>query len=168
MWDVMASALAANPAATPWSQAILRLLAACLLGGAVGLERELHHKVAGLRTHMLVSVGACLFCILTFEILALAAQKGGSATRTDPIRLIEAVTAGIAFLAAGSIIRARGRVTGLTTGAELWVAGAVGLGCGIGQLKLAGFATALVLVVLVAIRWLERLGPKRDERDGGA
>jgi putative Mg2+ transporter-C (MgtC) family protein len=147
--------LTALPQATPWAVAILRLMAACLCGGLIGLERELRAKPAGLRTHIAVAVGACLFCLLTFELMQQAVAVRGDLARTDPVRVIEAVTAGVAFLAAGTIISSGRRVSGLTTGAGLWVAGAIGVACGIGQLPLAGFATLLMLAVLALLGRLE-------------
>lgn len=127
--------------------ALVRLLFAALLGAAIGLERELHASAAGLRTHIIVSMAACLFTLIAAEIMA---QEFPGATRlqTDPLRLIEAVTAGVAFLAAGSIITSGGKVTGLTTGAGMWMAGAIGLACGSGLLPLAIMATVLSILVL--------------------
>jgi len=164
MIEDIANRLGQAPLATDWSSSVFRLLAAALLGGAIGLERELLRKPAGLRTHILVALGACLFCLLTFEIMVAARSEGDAQTSTDPIRIIEAVTAGVAFLAAGTIFTSGGSVTGLTTGAGMWMAGAIGVACGIGQLMLALLATVIVLVVLVAVRWLERLA-NRPEGD---
>jgi putative Mg2+ transporter-C (MgtC) family protein len=125
----------------------------------------MREKPAGLRTHMTVAVGACLFCLLTFELMHQGEVMRGDSARTDPIRVIEAVTAGVAFLAAGTILTNRRNVSGLTTGAGLWVAGAIGVACGIGQLPMAAFVTLLLLVVLVGIRWLEAVGPTKAPRD---
>lgn len=132
----------------------LRLAAAVILGGLIGWEREARDKPAGLRTHILIALAACLFTLLSFELIE-AANGGQPALRVDPLRLVEAVTAGVAFLAAGSIITARGSVEGLTTGAGMWLAGAIGLACGAGSLALAGLATAIALVVLALLRLLE-------------
>src|SRR5690606_36360788 len=114
---------------------VLRLLAAAVLGGIVGFERELHARNAGLRTHMLISVAACLFALVGLELMAIA-EAAGDEAKADPLRLIEAVTAGVAFLVAGSIISSGGRVQGLTTGAGMWLSGATGLACGTGHLAL--------------------------------
>ena len=108
-----------------------------------------------MRTHILVAVAACLFVIVGQELAAL--EYGDGVKRVDPLRMIEAVTAGVAFLAAGLIFTANGKVRNVTTGTSLWLAGAVGLGCGAGQMALAGMATAIVVVVLILLRWLERL-----------
>ncbi|MFP3382462.1 MULTISPECIES: MgtC/SapB family protein [Tritonibacter] len=134
--------------------AFARLLAASVLAALVGLERELQDKPAGLRTHILVSVAACLFVVLGREIAAL--DFGAEAQRNDPLRMIEAVTAGVAFLAAGLIFTSGDRVRNVTTGASLWLVGAIGLGCGAGQMPLAAMATAIVLTVLFLLRHVEK------------
>jgi putative Mg2+ transporter-C (MgtC) family protein len=156
--------LAATTTATPWPAALVRLVAACVLGGLIGFEREWHRKPAGLRTHIMVATGACLFALLTFEILALSAS-GGSQVRADPVRLISAIATGLGFLGAGTILATEGHVRGLTTAAGLWVAGAIGVACGIGQILLGATVTLLVLAVLVVLRWLETLWPKKEDRD---
>lgn len=135
--------------------AATRLAAALVLGGVIGLEREIRDKPAGLRTNMLVSMAACLF-ILISQQLASSSFANSDALRVDPLRLIEAVTAGVAFLAAGMIFRSDDRIHNATTGASIWLAGAVGLACGAGQIPLAAMATALVLAVLMILRWLEK------------
>jgi len=138
----------------PAPVALARLLAASAFAALVGLEREMLDKPAGLRTHILVAVAACLFVVLGREIAAL--DFGAEAQRNDPLRMIEAVTAGVAFLAAGLIFTAGDRVRNVTTGASLWLAGAIGLGCGAGQMPLAAMATAIVLTVLFVLRHVER------------
>ncbi|MGH8188663.1 MAG: MgtC/SapB family protein [Steroidobacteraceae bacterium] len=122
--DILDS-LAGEPTRIAALDAFLRLLAAVIVGGAVGFDRELRNKPAGLRTHILISPAAALFTLITFELHqeVLIANERGTA---DPIRIIEAVTAGVAFLAAGAIIQSRGNVHGLTTGANMWLAGALG------------------------------------------
>ncbi|MEX5726975.1 putative Mg2+ transporter-C (MgtC) family protein [Rhodovulum iodosum] len=132
----------------------LRLSAAVILGGLIGWEREARDKPAGLRTHMLIALAACLFTLLAFELMQ-STEGDNPALRVDPLRLVEAVTAGVAFLAAGTIITGRGGVRGLTTGAGMWLAGAIGLACGAGSLALAALATAIALVVLALLRLLE-------------
>lgn len=143
--------------------AALRMLAALLMGGAIGWEREMHTKPAGLRTHMMVALAACLFTILALDLVVLE-TSAPMQVEADPISLVQAITAGVAFLAAGTIITARGHVRGLTTGAGLWLAGAIGLACGLGELALAGLATLLALAVLWIIRRLEdRIGTRDDD-----
>lgn len=125
----------------------IRLLIAALLGAMIGFEREFNTAEAGLRTHILVSVAAALFTILAFEIFhAIEASNG---TQADPIRAVEAVTAGIAFLGAGAIFRSGAGIQGLTTGAGMWLAGAVGLATALGY-YLVGFGVALLAVVVLA------------------
>ncbi|MAY30741.1 MAG: magnesium transporter MgtC [Aurantimonas sp.] len=138
-----------------WSKEIeqaIRLLAAACLAGIVGYERERGDKPAGLRTHMLVGIGACLFTLLMVELVDRFQQDG---VQADPIRIVEAITAGIAFLAAGAIIQSRGEVRGLTTGASLWVGGAVGLASGLGEYILAVMAVVLTLIILRLLRLVE-------------
>lgn len=127
-----------------------RMAFATFLGFFIGIDREYLNRPAGLRTHMLVSLAASAFTIITFELMA--RFEGSGMVNADPIRVIEAVTSGVAFLAAGSIIQARAKVHGLTTGAGLWLAGAVGTACGAGALATAILATVLGIVVLIALR----------------
>ena len=141
--------------AVPPSVAFARLLAAIFLAACIGFERERRGKPAGLRTHILVSVAACLFVILGRELAAM--EFGGDEQRNDPLRMIEAVTAGVAFLAAGIIFTSGGEVRNITTGASMWLAGAVGLACGAGEVLLALMATALVVIILSGLRQIERL-----------
>jgi putative Mg2+ transporter-C (MgtC) family protein len=149
--QLIAAELAASFTATPPGVAAIRLTAAVILGGIIGIEREVHSVGAGLRTHILVALAACLFALIAYEMLA--HQTGD---KSDPLRLIEAVTAGVAFLAAGSIITSGGKVKGLTTGAGMWMAGAVGLACGTGSLALAALATIIAVIVLWMFKRLSR------------
>lgn len=142
--------------------ALSRLGAALLCGGLIGLDREMHRRPAGLRTHMLVALASSLFTILTFEIVA-AVDMQGEALGVDPVRVVEALTAGVAFLAAGTILVNKGDVKGLTTGASLWLAGAAGLATGMGLYWLAYAVTVAALIVLIVMelakigvdRWIE-------------
>ena len=137
----------------PW-EVFLRLSIAILVGAAVGWDREKRNKPAGLRTHILVSLAAALFTVITFELHAEVSRMAQEVT-ADPIRIIEAVTSGVAFLAAGAIIRGRGGVQGLTTGANMWLAGALGVACGSGYYTIAGIATVFAILVLVVLARLE-------------
>lgn len=128
----------------------IRLMIAAICGAAIGFEREIRTAEAGLRTHILVSVAAALFTILAFEIYHTLETVQGS--QADPIRAVEAVTAGIAFLGAGAIFRSGASVQGLTTGAGMWMAGAVGVTCALGYYVLAAGATVLAVLVLAALR----------------
>ncbi len=151
------------------SAVVIRLASAAFLGLVIGLDREFREVPAGLRTHMLVSLAAATFAILAFEIVERATAEGVS--NPDPVRIIEAVTAGVAFLAAGTIIRGGGRIHGLTTGAAMWLAGAVGLACGVGAFFIALVATVFGMTILTAIRWVERVASLKskdgDISDGG-
>lgn len=129
----------------------IRLLIAAALGAMIGFEREWNTAEAGLRTHILVAVAAALFTILAFEIFHTIGDRGGE-TRADPIRAVEAVTAGIAFLGAGAIFRSGGNVQGLTTGAGMWLAGAVGLTTALGHYLVAFGVALLAVLVLAALR----------------
>lgn len=141
-----------QPSLAELTNQTIRLVAALALTGALGYERERHDHAAGLRTHMLVGIGSALFTLL---MIILIGHFEAQTSRADPIRIVEAITSGVAFLAAGVIIQARGQVKGLTTGASLWLAGAIGLGCGLGEFYLATIATILTLVVLRLMKFLE-------------
>lgn len=129
----------------------IRLLIAALLGAMIGFEREINTAEAGLRTHILVSVAAALFTILAFEIFH-TIEPGSSGPQADPIRAVEAVTAGIAFLGAGAIFRSGNDVRGLTTGAGMWLAGAVGLATALGYYVIAFGVALLAVLVLATLR----------------
>ena len=133
------------------SVAILRLLLALVLGAVIGWERERSSRPAGLRTHMLISMAAALFTVIATELTHMRADQDAS-LQIDPLRLIEAVTAGVAFLAAGSIITKGANVRGITTGASMWLDGAIGLSCGTGNGTLAAIAAGFGLMVLSLIR----------------
>ncbi len=142
----------------PLQVVVLRMVAAMVMGGLIGFEREARNRPAGLRTHISISLAACLFTLIAFEMLAMPEPADSEGRlRIDPLRLIEAVTSGVAFLAAGSIITSGGKVKGLTTGASMWLAGAVGLACGSGNLVLGAIAVALTLIVLAVLRWMKHL-----------
>lgn len=144
------------------SAVIIRLAAAAVFGLIIGLDREYRNVPAGLRTHMLVSLAAATFAILAFEIVESAKAEG--VTNPDPVRIIEAVTAGVAFLAAGTIIRGNHGIQGLTTGAAMWLAGAVGLACGIGAFFVAVVATGFGMAILTLIRWVEHAADLKSNR----
>jgi putative Mg2+ transporter-C (MgtC) family protein len=136
-----------------------RLALALLFGALIGFEREWKARPAGLRTHVLVCVAAATYAILTIEIThaPLFVDFGSTETvQMDPLRVVEAVTAGVAFLAAGAVIVSRGKVHGLTTGAGMWLAGAIGVCAGLGLWQVAGLATLLVIFVLALMRGVER------------
>lgn len=149
---------------TPQHIILLRLLIAAILGAAIGYEREAQKEPAGLRTHILIAMAAALFTTLAFEIYR-TALEGGS-TNPDPVRAVEAVTAGIAFLGAGAIFQQRGNVQGLTTGAGMWLAGAVGVAAALGYYLIALAVALFAVVVLAALRaFAHRVVGKRDKAD---
>ncbi|HEY1286994.1 MAG TPA: MgtC/SapB family protein [Burkholderiales bacterium] len=134
---------------------VLRLTAAALLGGAVGLERERLEWVAGLRTHMLVCLSAALVMIVS--AYGFADILDGQHVVLDPSRIAAQVVSGIGFLGAGTILFLRHKVIrGLTTAASLWTVAAIGLAVGGGLYLAAAVATALVLVILALVKPLER------------
>ena len=130
-----------------------RLLLASLLGGVIGIEREVSGKPAGLRTNLLICVGSALFTALSIEVAALGGDPG---IRSDPGRIAAQIVSGIGFLGAGSILHSRGRITGLTTAATIWVVAAVGMAVGARAYVAAVGTTALVVLSLVLLVRLER------------
>jgi len=153
----------AHPTYTSFPVIAARLLLAAAFGAAIGFEREWRNRPAGLRTHVLVCVAAATFAILTIEIVHAPMFVVEGATY-DPLRVVEAVTAGVAFLAAGVVIFTKGEVHGLTTGAGMWLAGAIGVASGLGLWQVALFSTVLTLVVLVLLYAFEsRLQMNRND-----
>ena len=143
-----------HPTYTSFPVVAARMLLAALFGAIIGFEREWRNRPAGLRTHILICVAAATFAILTVEIVhapMFHEPMLGEDVKVDPIRIVEAVTAGVAFLAAGVVIFTRGQVHGLTTGAGMWLAGAIGVACGLGLWQIALFVTLLALMVLVLL-----------------
>lgn len=128
-----------------------RLVLAAALGGAVGIERELEGKPAGFRTNLLICVGAALLTELSVLVYQMAGPEAGA----DPARIAAQIVSGIGFLGAGTIIQARGSVSGLTTAATLWVVAAIGIAVGAGAWGEAIGATALVIGALVLLGRLE-------------
>ena len=125
---------------------ILRLLIATFLGAVIGFEREYHAKEAGIRTHLLVALGACLFMILS--VYGFDFMLDRDHVSFDPSRIASQVVTGIGFIGAGTIILQKQMVRGLTTAAGLWVTAAIGLACGNGMYVIAIVTTAIVLVSL--------------------
>jgi putative Mg2+ transporter-C (MgtC) family protein len=147
-----------------WGEVLLRVVLAGALGGAVGAERELREREAGLRTHMLVAVGAALFTIVSAYAWSdfSFSQRGG--ITFDPTRIAAQIVTGIGFLGAGAIIRQGLSVRGLTTAASLWVVAAIGMASGAGYYSAAVITTVVVLISLwplriLAHRMFERIRP---------
>lgn len=153
-----------EPTELPLQVVFARLGLSALLGAVIGYERGVRTGTAGIRTHILISVAATLFTILAFEIYERALSGGSSSP--DPIRSIEAVTAGIAFLGAGAIFRGGGSVQGLTTGAGMWLAGAVGIAVALGFYHVALAVAVLALVVLAVLRAFSHKVAAQGENSG--
>lgn len=128
------------------SSELLRLLVAAVLGGIIGLERQLRHKPAGLRTNMFICFGAAMFTILSRKL---------AGTESDSARIAAQIIPGIGFIGAGSILHSRGSVTGLTTASTLFVVAGIGMAVGGGLFLTAMFATALILLALAVLGKLE-------------
>src|SRR6266403_5109726 len=133
---------------TVLTSTLARLSLAAVLGGVIGLERQLRHKPAGLRTNLFICFGAAMFTVLSSE---LAGSLGG-----DHTRVAAQIIPGIGFIGAGSILHARGSVVGLTTAATLFVVASVGMAAGGGLYLTAIFATGVILLALFALGHLER------------
>ena len=144
-----------------WPEVLLRIFVAAALGGAIGLERELRERQAGLRTHLVVSVGAALFTLVS--AYGFHSFEG----KVDPTRIAAQIVSGIGFLGAGAIIRQGLSVRGLTTAASLWLVAAIGMASGAGYWDGALIATLGALLTLgplriVAFRILSRYRPQHD------
>jgi putative Mg2+ transporter-C (MgtC) family protein len=127
------------------SRTLARLMLAAILGGIIGLERELKHRPAGLRTNMFICFGAAMFTVISLEL-------GGA---NDATRIASQIIPGIGFIGAGSILRDKGGVTGLTTAATIFVVASIGMACGGGLYLPAVFATMLLLLALLILGALE-------------
>lgn len=147
-------------ASVEWTDAAARMCVAALAGATLGWEREARSKPAGLRTHMLVALGAALFVLLALELndeyLAKAAAGVNTApVQLDAMRVLGGIIGGIGFLGAGAIIESRGDVRGLTTAAGIWLVAAIGAACGLGYYRMAFIAVGLALAVLLAVGLIE-------------
>ena len=145
-----------------WSEELWRVVVAAGLGGAVGLERELREREAGFRTHLLVSVGSCLFTLVS--AYGFSEFRGAS---VDPTRIAAQIVTGIGFLGAGAIIRQGLAVRGLTTAATLWVVAAIGLTTGAGYYSAAVITTLIALVSLWPLRTASHLVMVRFRPESG-
>jgi putative Mg2+ transporter-C (MgtC) family protein len=132
---------------------LLRLLLAAGLGAAIGIERELHRKPAGLRTNMLIALGAALLTIVSIQL----ARQGGT-----PDRIAAQIITGVGFLGAGAIMRNDGSVHGLTTAATIWVNAGVGMAAGAGEYAIASMATVVTLLVLAVLPPVEAYFDRRS------
>jgi putative Mg2+ transporter-C (MgtC) family protein len=137
----------------PPIQLMMRLLLAAGLGGAIGLEREIHKRPAGLRTNILIAVGSALFTALSIEI----ARSGGT-----PDRIAAQIVTGVGFLGAGAIMRSGRSIHGMTTAATIWVNAAVGMAAGAGEFLMATMTTVITLIVLAALPPIEAYFDQRS------
>lgn len=129
----------------------LQLFTAALLGMLLGTERSLAGKVAGMRTYGLVSMGACLFIVVSLSVVG----ELSALASVDPLRVFEAVVTGVGFIGAGIIFLRGALLSGLTTAAGLWVAAGIGVAVGYGLYALAVFATLLTIFVFTAMWFIE-------------
>jgi putative Mg2+ transporter-C (MgtC) family protein len=143
------------------TQIILRLVLSVFLGGLIGLERQLHRRTAGLRTHILVCLGSCLIMLTSLYVFDIYKDK----VPLDPARIAAGVITGIGFLGAGTIIREREGVKGLTTAASLWVVAGIGLAIGIGLYKAAVVSAILAFIVLFFLRYVEGMMFCNEEKE---
>lgn len=152
-----------------YTEVTIRLLAAIVMGGILGWDRERADKPAGVRTHMLVALGSASFTLLGFEVGAHLSPRTGEGF--DPTRVLQGVIGGIGFLGAGAIIQNRGQVSGITTAASIWVAGALGAAAGVGAYVLAAISSVGALLILLgskldtARRRPSEQGPAEEDDD---
>ena len=131
---------------------LLDILLAMVLGFAIGFERELTNKWAGLRTHMLVCMGSCIFTLLSIHAFPVFAHS----PQADPARIAAQVLTGIGFIGGGTVLKHGSAIYGLTTAAALWITASIGMACGCGFNNLAIVSTIIVVSVLVLIRIFEK------------
>ena len=161
--------LAISVATLDWQEVLLRVVVAAVLGAAIGFEREIREREAGLRTHLLVSVGSALFTIVSAYGFADVIQNTDPhvLVRYDPSRVAAQIVSGIGFLGAGAIIRQGFSIRGLTTAATLWLVAAIGMAAGAGYYSGAVITTLLALLALwplriIAFRVIEPLRPEES------
>jgi putative Mg2+ transporter-C (MgtC) family protein len=131
-----------------WPNDVTTVVLAVVLGATIGLEREISGKAAGLRTNILICVGAAVFTIISKQM---AAEHSGSVTR-----IAAQIVTGVGFLGAGAIIQDRGGVHGLTTAATIWLVASIGMACGAGFYRLAAIGTGIAMVVLIGVAKLAK------------
>lgn len=156
----------------------LRIGAALVLGGVVGLERERKHRPAGFRTMILISMGSAAFMVVAHEVIARTAQgtQPGSGVNgaAEVSRVLQGLMGGIGFLGAGAVIQNKRAVRGLTTAAAVWVTAAIGAACGLGLYVTAAIVAGFTMFTLVVLEWVENkwfpepvddaFGPKNGRR----
>jgi putative Mg2+ transporter-C (MgtC) family protein len=145
---------------TPLEEIVLRLAMAAAFGLVLGLDRELRRKPAGLRTHMLVSVSAATTTLVTLELFEALLAMGHR--ETDPLRVVQGLAQAIGFICAGVIFVTRGDVKGVTTAANIWMCGAIGIAAGAGQYWIGIVALAFAVLILTVLYFVERWLPGSD------
>src|SRR5262249_44015880 len=163
----MGIAIASSIPSLSWAEILGRVALAATLGAVLGFERELRDREAGLRTHLLVSVGSALFTIVSAYGFREVLTSGGAVVPADPTRVAAQIVTGIGFLGAGAIIRQGLAVRGLTTAATLWVVAAIGMAAGAGYYSAAVITTGVALVALWPLRTLAYQGLRRFRGDAG-
>ena len=138
-----------------WS-VILRIVSAVALGFAVGLEREMTNKYAGLRTNILVCLGACIFTLISIYGFPMVSVTGSEFGTRDTARVAAQVVTGIGFIGGGTVLRHGATVFGLTTAATLWMSASIGMACGAGLYGIAIVSTVFAILVLVSVRFFEK------------
>lgn len=156
IWNTVLSEFSDVPDATQVTRIVLRLLVAATLGGLLGYERERQGKSAGVRTHMLVAIGAALFVLIPQQV---------GASSTDLSRVLQGLIAGVGFLGAGAIIMGNREVEtrGLTTAASIWVTAAIGVAAGLGRESTAVLSTLIALLILSVVPWIYRTKKQKKE-----
>ncbi len=156
IWNTVQSEFTDIPDVAQITRITVRLLVAALLGGLLGYEREQRGKSAGVRTHMLVAIGAALFVLIP--------QQAG-ATSADLTRVLQGLIAGVGFLGAGAIISGTKQVEtrGLTTAAGIWVTAAIGIAAGMGRESTAVLSTLIALFILSVVPWFLRAKQDKNE-----
>lgn len=137
-----------------------KLILAAVLGAIIGVEREIKNRAAGFRTHIIVSVGACLIMLIGIDGIG----KFSSDTARDTARIAGQVVSGIGFLGAGTILQKKNAVSGLTTAATLWLSAAIGLAVGIGYYEGAIIATVICIVTLISLKGISDLINKKTTK----
>lgn len=145
----------------PW-EFIGKIVLAGVLGGAIGVERDLSGRPAGLRTNIIIGVASCLFTILSIE--------GFPGANSDTSRVAAQIVTGVGFLGAGALIHNKDRVLGLTTAADIWLVAAIGMGVATGMYALSIFVAVFTIICVAGFapvsHWLEKKGNKRMEKKG--
>lgn len=154
-----------------WYDTVGRLALAAALGGALGLEREFDGNFAGLRTHLLLTLGAALFSVVSIAGFdALVTTRADTNITVDVTRIAAYIAPGVGFIGGGAILKANGRIRGLTTAASLWTAAGIGVACGVGFWVGAVTATVIALIALEVMQplsnWAAELGKRHGRQEG--